>query len=534
MKKRYDAIIIGAGHNGLTAAAYLAKAGKKVLVLEKRSVIGGVAATEEVWPGFRVNTGAEDAGMFQEHIIKELFLKMNGLEFRESPVAIFAPPASSADGRALTLYRDVTQSQEAIAAFSPRDAERYPAFVEQVNGFTAVLRDMLLHTPPSLDGPHLSELVGWGGVGLKLRRSGGKAMMAFLRILPMPAREYLDEWFESDALKGALGVDAVVGTMQGPWSAGTTLQFFYQHINGFLAHRTVSGGAGSLCESLATVARQNGADIRTNAGVATIQVDEGRAIAVLLENGDQIPATVILSSANPRHTFFNLVGPQQLEPRFMRAVRHILYRGSTAKLLLALEDLPHFVGQTDEAQLHGRIRLAPSLSYIEKAYDAAKHGRIPPHPVLDMTIPTLSDATLAPPGKHILSITIRYTPYDLAEGTWENKREGLITAVLDTLITITSSAAGSPQHLGRRLSIAPPHLLTPADYEHTYSLPEGSIFHGQMSLDQLLIMRPVAGWGQYRTPIKNLYLCGAGAHPGGGVTGAPGYNAAQEALKRFS
>jgi phytoene dehydrogenase-like protein len=517
MKKRYDIIIIGAGHNGLTAAAYLAKAGKKVLVLEKRPVIGGAAATEELWPGFHANTGAEDAGMFQDSIVKELFLKMNGLEFRESAVAIFAPQMN---GSALTLYRDIAKSQDSIAQFSQRDAERFPDFVGQVNGFTAVLRDMLLQTPPNLGKPELGELVGWGGVGLKLRRMGGKPMMEFMRVLPMPARDYLDEWFESDALKGALGVDAITGTMQGPWSAGTTLQFFYQHINGFLAHRSVLGGMGTLAEALATVARQSGAEIRTEAGVAKIQVDNGRAIAVLLENGDQIPASVILSSADPRHTFFDFVGPQELEPRFMRAARNIIYRGSTAKLIIALDGLPQFVGQTDEGQLHGRIRLAPSLAYIEKAYDAAKHGRFSPHPVLDMTIPTLGDGTLAPAGKHILSIIIRYTPYSLANGDWQSEREGLVTVVLVALTTLLAPSA-------HPLTSSPHHLITPIDYEQQYHLPEGSIFHGQMSLDQLLVMRPIAGWGQYKTPIENLYLCGAGAHPGGGVTGAPGYNAAQ-------
>ncbi|NJN53885.1 MAG: NAD(P)/FAD-dependent oxidoreductase [Anaerolineae bacterium] len=529
MKKRYDIIIIGAGHNGLTAAAYLAKAGKSVLVLEKREVIGGAAATEEIWPGFQVNTGAEDAGMFQDSIVKELFLKMHGLEFRQSDVAIFAPQVDGSfdklrTGRALALYQDSAKSQESIAAFSERDAERYPAFVQQVNGFTAVLRDMLLHTPPDLGSLNLGELAGWGGMALKLRRSGGTAMMEFMRVLPMPARDYLDEWFESDALKGALGVDAITGTMQGPWSAGTTLQFFYQHINGFLNRRTAVGGIGALSAALASAARQNGAEIRLGAGVAKIQIDNGKAIAVLLENGDQIPANVILSSASPRHTFFEFVGAQEFEPRFVRPARNIIYRGSTAKLILALDELPQFVGQTDQEQLHGRIRISPSLAYIEKAYDAAKHGRFSPNPVLDMSIPTLADPTLAPAGKHILSITVRYTPYHLSESSWQNEREGLVTTVLNTLTPLLTS---TPLPLR---SSAPPLLLTPADYAHTYSLPEGSIFHGQMGLDQLLVMRPVAGWSQYRTPIENLYLCGAGAHPGGGVTGAPGANAAQALL----
>ncbi|MCP4357248.1 MAG: NAD(P)/FAD-dependent oxidoreductase [Chloroflexi bacterium] len=523
MKKPYDIIIIGAGNNGLTAAAYLAKAGKSVLVLEKRDVLGGAAATEELWPGFHANTGAEDAAMFQDDIVKDLFLKMNGLEFRHSPVAIFAPQPNAP---ALTLYHDIIQSQASIAQFSPADAQKYPTFVAQVNQFSGILREMLLHAPPDITELGVNELMSWGGVGLKLRRQGGKAMMAFLRVLPMPAREYLDEWFETDALKGALGLDAIIGTMQGPWSAGTTLQFFYQHVNGFLSRRVVLGGMGALSAALANAARQNGADIRTGVGVANIQVVDGQATAILLENGDQIPANAILSSADPRQTLFDFVGPQLLEPRLMRAVRNIIYRGSTAKLILALDNLPQFIGQTEEEQLHGRIRLAPSLTAIEKAYDAAKHGRFSPQPILDITIPTLTDGTLTPAGKHLMNITIRYTPYHLADGDWESEREGLVTAVLNTLATFTPSP-------DRLITSSPHHLITPADYAHTYSLPEGSIFHGQMSLDQLLMMRPMPGWGQYRTPITNLYLCGAGTHPGGGVTGAPGYNAAQVVLNQL-
>jgi phytoene dehydrogenase-like protein len=518
MKKHYDIIIIGAGHNGLTAAAYLAKAGKRVLVLEKRPIIGGAAATEALWPGFRVNTGADDASMFQDTIIKDLFLKMAGLEFRSTPTALFAP---NRNGRALTLFTDMQQTITEIARLSQRDAAQYPAFVAQVNQFTAVLRDMLLHTPPDITQLGVSELVSWGGVGIKLRRLGGKSMMEFMRVLPMPAREYLDEWFESDLLKGTLGLDAVTGTAQGPRSAGTTLQFFYQHINGFLRHRPVLGGMGALSEALATAARQNGAEIRTEAGVTTLQIDNGRATSVLLENGDQIAANVILSSADARRTYFDLIGPQEMEPRVMRAIRNVVYRGTTAKLLLGLSALPHFAGQTDEQELHGRIRIAPSLDAIEQAWDAAKYGRFSPHPVLDITIPTLTDGTLAPAGQHIMSVVIRYAPYHLAEGNWATAQAELQTAVLHTIAQVAPDIQAHILHQ---------HLITPDDYEQTYGLTEGSIFHGQMGLDQLLVMRPIPNFSQYRTPIENLFLCGAGSHPGGGVTGAPGYNAAQAVL----
>ena len=516
MKKRYDIIIIGAGHNGLTAAAYLAKVGKSVLVLERREVLGGAAATETVWPNFHVNTGADSAAMFQEAIIKDLYLKMNGLELREPEVAIFVPQS---DAPALTLYRDVEKSAAEIGKHSQKDAAAYPKFVAQVNQFTAVLRNMLLNTPPDVTALGAGELMSWGGVGLKLRRLGGDAMMEFMRVLPMPAREYLDEWFASDVLKGALGIDAVTGTMQGPRSAGTTLQFLYQHINGFLNNSIVVGGIGALSQALADVAKQAGAEIRVGTGVKRLQIENGRIVTVLLENGDQIPAATILSSATPEQTLMQLVGPQELEPRLMRATRNIMYRGSTAKLLLALDGVPQFAGMENDAQLHGRIRLAPNLDAIEKAYDCAKYGRFSDNPVLDITIPNLVDGTLAPVGQHVISVIVRYVPYGLADEV----RADLETAVLSSLAQVAPNIQSQILHK---------KLLTPSDYEQNYGLTEGSIFHGQMGLDQLLIMRPIPGWGQYQTPIKNLYLCGAGVHPGGGVTGAPGYNAAQMVLAK--
>jgi len=514
----YDVIVIGGGHNGLVTAVYLAKAGQKVLVLEARDVLGGAAATEEVWPGFQVNTGAADAGMFQETIVKELFLKMYGLEFRESPAAIFAPSPT----HPLTLWHDEARTTAEIVQHSPRDAERYPAFVRQVNRFTAVLQAMMLQTPPDLMALGLGD-AGWGKVGWQLKRLGSPDMMEFVRVLPLAVQEYLDDWFESDALKGAIGADAIAGNQLGPRAAGTTLLLFYRHVNGWLHGRSPLGGIGQLSAALASAAQQAGAEIRTGTAVARIQVnDDGQATGVLLADGTEISARVVVSNADPRRTLFDLVGPQKLEPRFMRAVRNIIYRGCTAKLNLALSGLPEFVGQTNVAQLTGRIRLAPSLTYLEKAADAAKYGRISPQPFLDAAIPTLTDPTLAPAGQHIMTITMQYAPYCLRASDWANERERLGDLIVDTL----APYAPSLQSL-----ISNRQLLTPLDWEQTYHLTEGSIHHGQMGLEQLLVMRPVSAWGQYRTPIKNLYLCGAGTHPGGGVTGAPGYNAAREVLK---
>lgn len=522
MIQQYDAIVIGGGHNGLVAAAMLAKAKKKVLVLEKRAVLGGAAATEEVWPGFCVSTGAADASLLQDAVVQELFLKMQGLTFLESEIGVFAPLGN---GNFLTLYRDVAQSAAAISQFSQRDAERYPAFVAEVERMAGVLKEMMLLTPPNVMEPNLGALGAWAKVGLNVKRMG-KEMMTFLRILPMPLNSYLDEWFESDALKGALGGYGVTGLRQGPRAAGTVLMFLYQNVNGLLHHRFIAGGMGQLAAVLAAAITQNGGEIRAGVGVAQLSVNSEHysVSSVVLENGAELEAKVILSSLDPKRTLLGLVGAQNLEPHFMRHVRNIIYRGSTAKLNLALSGLPDF-GQMDEMQLHGHVRIAPSLDYLEKAYDASKYGRYSPNPYLDITIPTLIDPTLAPAGHHIMAITMQYAPYELRQSTWDAEREALGDHIVQT---VSQYAPNLPGLISQR------QVITPLDWEQTYGLTEGSIHHGQMGLDQLLVMRPVPGWGQYCTPIANLYLCGAGTHPGGGVTGAPGYNAARQVLRHLA
>ena len=517
MSKAYDAIIIGAGHNGLVAAATLAQAGRSVLVLEQRHTVGGAAATEEIFPGFRFNTGSDQATLFQNEIGEKLQLQKHGLNFRESPVAIFAPQP---DGTALTLWADAAKSAQSIARLSQKDAGAYPDFARQVERLTSILQRMLLLTPPDITQRNLSDVRAWGPVAWGLKRLGDRDMMDFMRLLPMSVAEYLREWFESKPLQGALGATGVTGSRQGPRAAGTTLMLFYHSVCGLNRTRFVEGGAGKLSQALAAAATANGAEVRTGAAVESIVLDgEGRATGVRLEDGNELRARVILSSADPRRTFFNLVGPTNIEPRFMRKIRNIIYRGSTAKVNLALSGLPTFQGQEDAQQLAGQIRIAPDLDYLERAFDDAKYGRISARPYLNAVIPTLSDPSLAPEGQHVMSITMQYAPYELREGRWDDEqREALGDHIVDTL---AQYAPDLKSHILHR------QVLTPADYEACYGLTEGSIYHGQMALDQLLIMRPVPGWSQYRTPVDNLYLCGAGAHPGGGVTGAPGYNAAR-------
>lgn len=534
MAEQYDVIVIGGGHNGLVAAATLAQNGRRVLVLEQREVLGGAAASEELFPGFRINTGADDAGLFFDEVTQSLGLLSRGLTFKQGPALLFAPQP---DGRALTLWRDMTQTTASIAQFSQQDAARFPAFKSQLERMAAVVHDMALLPPPELSELQfqtVSELIGmglrqpvlrsWGSVALKAKRLGDEDMMELLRLLPMAVQTYLDEWFESDALKGALGGSAVAGMTLGPRGGGTTLTFMYQNMHGLLNSRFVVGGIGRLNEALAARARESGATVRTGAAVSEILIGgdvEPVAVGVLLDSGEEIRAKTVLSNADPRRTLFELVGPQHLEPEVMRQVRNIIYRGSVAKVNLALSGLPQFVGQTTAEQLTGRIRVCPSLTYLERAYDAAKYGQYSTAPYLDMVIPTLHDPSLAPSGHHILSITVQYAPYKLRDSDWETAREPFLDTVLATLAQV---APGLSQQILHR------QLITPADWEQTYGLTEGSITHGQMGLEQLLVMRPIPGWSQYQTPIRNLYLCGSGSHPGGGVTGVPGYNAARAVL----
>jgi phytoene dehydrogenase-like protein len=391
---------------------------------------------------------------------------------------------------------------------------------------TGVLESLLLLTPPNLFALSLDEMMTWGKVGLHLRGLGRRDMMEFLRILPMPIKEFLDEWFESDALKGALGASAIAGSMQGPRASGTTLTLLYHMLGqpngGFRASAYVRGGVGQLSTALAQAAQDLGAEIRTGAAVERILLDDERATGVRLADGRQLTAKTVVSSAGPRRTFFDLIGAPELEPRFARRVRNIRFRGCTAQVNLVLSGLPTFAGQIDQAQLQGHILLSPGLDYLERAYDDAKYGRVSASPYLEAVIPTLSDPSLAPAGRHIMAIRMQYAPYHLRDGNWASQREALGDQIIQALAPYAPNLPGLIQYR---------HVTTPLDWEQTYGLTEGNIFHGEMALDQMLFMRPVPGFGQYRTPIQGLYLCGAGTHPGGGVTGAPGFNAAREILK---
>ncbi len=521
MTKPYDAIVIGAGSNGLVTAAYLARAGWKVLVVERRNVLGGVGAVEEFAPGFRADAAL---GMvwIPRPVIEDLKLRQHGLGIAASNPTVFAPLLG---GDHLLLWQEVGQSAEAIRRFSTRDADRWPAFCAFVRKVAALLEAAYLTTPPNGLNPSLGEMPALADLALRLRRMGDRDMMETLRILPMSAQEFLDDWFESDALKGTLGMDAVRNLRQGPRSAGTTFNFLHHQVgNPEGRFRALIRTGRPLPDVLADAARAFGAEIRAGAGVVQIVIRDGQAVGVVLEDGEEVAARRIVSSADPAHTFLRLVDPLELSPDFIGKVRNIKFRGATAVVHLALGERPDFPALPgDGPHLRGTISISPDLTYLERAYDAAKYGEMSEQPALEITIPSLSDPAVAPQGKHVMAIRAQFAPYHLRDGSWDGaKREELLDAVLDILDDVAPNVRGAI--LGQR-------VITPLDFEQSYGLTEGSLNHGEMMLDQLYLMRPVPGWAQYRTPIDGLYLCGAGAHPGGGVIGAPAYNAAREIVR---
>ncbi len=525
MGNSFDAVVIGAGHNGLIAAAHLARAGQRVLVLERREVVGGAVVTEEAFPGFRFETGAHRIGALHPRVARDLKDSVAA-----APAMTWADPslfAPSPDGDPLLLWRDPQKSVEAIRRLSRTDADRWIDFTALVAKAARLLAWIYERPPPDLLSESPKDLLSLLRLAGRMRRIGRRDMLEVLRIMPMTARELLDDWFENDLLKGVLGAAGITGLFQGPMASGTAFMFVHQHTwaprSAIRPLQVVRGGVGALTRALAEIARGAGAELRTGASVARIKTEAGRATGVILADGEEIGASWVVSNADPRRTFIGLVEPLDLEPTFMRHVRNLKYRGCCAKVNLALGELPQFKDvPAGDAQLRGAISISPSLEYLERAYDDAKYGAPSARPVLEAVIPTLGDPSLAPAGKHVMSILVQYAPYRLKEGGWDaQRREALGDAVVETL---ASYAPNLPSAILHR------QVLTPLDLEDVFAMTEGNIYHGEMTLDQVMFMRPVQGWSRYRTPIERLYLCGAGTHPGGGVTGAPGYNAAQVVL----
>ena len=520
----YDVIIVGAGHNGLTAAACLAKAGKKVLVTERRSQIGGIAATEEIFSGFKYSTCAHLAASFAEEIVADLELTKHGYESLAVDPLLFSP---SPTGQPLILPRDPAKAAAQIAHHSEADSGKYPAFcalAKNLAGFLRALYAMPLPDKANAGSFNPAQLIK---MGWKFHRLGEKEMYEFLRILPMSSADLLNEWFESDLLKAALAGSGMLASFVGPRQQGTAFNLLHHQLgasNGAL--RTagfVRGGIGNLAEALARAARRFGAEIRTEVEVARIVTRDGGATGIVLTGGEEINAPQVASSADVKQTFLQLVEPTYFDPHFLLQVKNIRARGTVAKINLALDTLPRFAA--GPAALGGIIHIGPTIDYMERAADDAKYGRFSRQPFLEITIPSIADPSLAPAGKHVMSVWMQSAPYKLREGTWKEQREVLGDAVCDVIEDYAPGFKSSVLHR---------QVLTPLDLEETYGLTGGHLYHAEMALDQIFFMRPVPGWSRYRTPIKNLFLCGAATHPGGGITGLPGYFAAREMLKKHA
>ena len=522
---KYDAIIIGAGHNGLVTAAYLARAGRQVLVLERRDMVGGCAVTEELWPGYRVSTGAYLVSLLQDRIVRELELERFGYRVDAKDPAFFS---AFPDGRHFFMWQDRARTLAEIAKFSRHDAEVYAAYEDQLERIARVIEDLLLITPPAFPPRGPLDFLDYLKLAGRMRSLRSKDLVALVKIFTQSAAELLDEWFESDEVKVTLATDGVIGANGGPRSPGTAYILLHHSMGGVAGHRGlwgfVRGGMGSVAEAIAASARAKGAAVRTHAAVDRVLVRNGRAFAVVLANGEEIEATIIASNLDPKATFLRLIEESALEPDFVSTVRRFRSEGTSAKINLALTGLPTFTAFPATPGPHHRatMHICPSIEYVEHAWDDAKYGRPSERPLLELTIPTMYDASLAPPGRHIMGIFLQYAPYTLREGAWDELRESFG----DHAIALIEEYAPNIRSIIERREV-----LTPLDLERRFGITGGNIFHGEMSLDQMFVMRPVAGWARYRTPIQGLYLCGSGAHPGGGVMGAAGYNCAREILK---
>jgi phytoene dehydrogenase-like protein len=521
---RYDAIVIGAGHNGLVAACYLARAGMRVLVLERRNVVGGACVTEETFPGFKVSTAAYVNSLFHEAIVRDLKLASYGYEVLARDPSSFTP---FPDGRSLMMGPDADLTRREIARFSARDAERYPQYEAMLERVAAVVEPTLTMTPPDPLRPRPGDLRTLLSLGRAFRRLGDGAGEA-VEILTGAARPILDRWFESEELKGTLATDAVIGAMASPSMPGTAYVLFH-HVMGEGGGKRgvwgyVRGGMGGLTQALAAAARDLGAEIRCDAEVARILVQEGRAAGVALASGDEYYAPVVASNVDAHVTFLRLLDRSALPEAFVADVERINYASASLKINVALAELPSFQalpGTAPGPQHRGTIHICPDQDYIERAFDDAKYGRASSKPVLECTIPSVVDSTVAPPGRHLMSIFVQYAPYELHDGSWDDQRDAFADRCFDLLDEYAPNFKGSV--LARQ-------VLTPLDLERVFNLTGGNIFQGAMTLGQLFAFRPVPRYARYRTPLRGLYLCGAAAHPGGGVMGTPGFNAAREIL----
>ncbi len=532
----FDCIIIGGGHNGLVCAAYLAKAGRKVCVLERRHILGGCATTEQIWPGYRVSTAAYVISLFQTQILRELRLKEYGLKILPRSPSSFTPLP---DGRSLTMGPDESLNHREIGKFSMRDAAAYPRYEALLGRVAAALEPTLGQAAPD----PLPLPAGWRDIGLGKRLRDGKKILSLhkaakklgadlpeaVELLTGAARPILERWFEADVLKTTLATDAIIGAFTSISSPGSAYVLLH-HVMGEAGGARgvwgyIEGGMGGLADSLEAACKDLGVEIRREAPVHSIQTDRKGATGVGLEDGSQLSARVVASSVDAHLTFEKLLSPEVLPEEFREAVARIDYSSASAKVNLALSEPPKFTcmpGNDVGPHHHGTMHIGPTLDYLDRAYDDAKYGRPSNEPILEITMPTSVDSTIAPVGKHILSMFVQYAPYHLAEGNWDDIKESFGDRCVEMLARYAPNVPGAIEHR---------QVLSPLDLERTFGITGGNIMQGAMSPHQLYCFRPVAGWADHRTPVPGLYLCGAASHPGGGVMGACGANAAAEILR---
>jgi len=527
MSVLYDAILIGAGHNALVCAAYLARAGRKVLVLERRELVGGCAVTEELWPGFKVSTASYVNSLFRPEIIRDLELKRHGFEMLPRSPSSFTP---FPDGRYLLMGPDKEMTHREISKFSSKDAEALPKYEAMLERVADFLEPTLVETPPNPWSMAPGNLLRLLKLGLGFRKLGTDGQKA-IEILTGAANPILDRWFESEEVKATIATDAIIGAFATPSMPGTAYVLFH-HVMGECdgvrgVWGYVRGGMGGLSNAIASAAKERGAEIRVNAAVAQILVKNGEAVGVVLADGTELRARKVVSGVDANVTFRRLMDPKLLPAEFAEAVRHIDYASGSAKINLALSEVPNFTclpGNTPGPQHRGTIHLCPTREYIERAFDCAKYGYISENPIIEATIPSSLDNTVAPPGMHVMSMFTQYFPYELAPdaGSLEENKRRYAERCIDLMTEYAPNFRKSVLHY---------QVLAPRDLEERFGLTGGNIMQGTMSLSSLSFMRPVPGYADYRTPIRNLYLCGAATHPGGGVMGACGYNAAREILR---
>jgi phytoene dehydrogenase-like protein len=519
-------VLIGGGHNALITAFYLAKGGFNPLVLERREMVGGGAITEEFHPGFRASTLAHTLGPLRADVARDLQLDNFDCEILYPDPRVFAP---TPDGKALLFYNDVAKTAAEIARISAKDSAKYAQFalsLEKTAGFFTKLTSI---TPPAIDKPTPEDLWSLLKTGRSVRSLGKTGIFDLLRWGPMAVADFVAEFFETELLRAVIAARGIFGAALGPWSAGSTAVLLLRaaadaHPVGSAAFPC--GGLGSFTHALAESAKQAGAEIRTDAEVQHIRIKDGAVTGIVLADGEEIAVEAVVSGVDPKRTFFHLVDPAHLDPTFANRMKNFRANGTVAKVNLALGSLPIFTA-LDATEgflkaLSGRIHIGPEIDYLERAFDASKYGEFSKAPWLDVTIPTILDPSLAPDGKHVLSACVQFAPFKLKEGNWDSRRHDLGNTVVKTLAAYAPNLPNLIEYM---------QVITPLDLERSYGFTGGHIFHGELALDQLFTMRPVLDWARYKTPIRGLFLCGSGTHPGNGLTGASGANAAREIIR---